>query len=172
MDRRNLLNRLAAGGIGVIALGVGGVPALGATKDNAAAGRKLAREFAASLTAHDMARFGAIIADDYQQHQAIAPAAGVASGGSAKEGVLRYFGARVKALPDLVVKAEMVVTSGNRMAANFVYSGTHQGEYFGVAPTGKRLTFNSTDIFIIRNGQLAEHWGAADLLGLMQQMKG
>jgi predicted ester cyclase len=164
-----MLNRLALGGLGVLALGV---PARAAAKNNAAAGRRLAREFADSLTAHDMTRFGAIIADDYKQHQAIAPAAGVAPTGSAKEGVLRYFGARVKALPDLVVKAEIVVASGNRMAANFVYTGTHQGEYFGVSPTGKRLTFNSTDIFIIRNGQLAEHWGAADLLGLMNQLKG
>ena len=169
MDRRSMLNRLALGGLGAVALSL---PAEAAGKDNAAAGRRLAREFAASLTAHDMTRFAAIIADDYKQHQAIAPAAGVAPTGSAKDGVLRYFGARVKALPDLVVKAEAVVASGNRMAANFVYTGTHQGEYFGVAPTGKRLTFNSTDIFIIRNGQLAEHWGAADLLGLMNQLKG
>ena len=169
MNRRSRLNRLALGGLGVLALAR---PGLAAGKDNAAEGRRLAREFADSLTAHDMNRFGAIIADDYKQHQTIAPASGVAPTGSAKEGVLRYFGARVKALPDLVVKAEAVVASGNRMAANFVYTGTHQGEYFGVAATGKRLTFNSTDIFIIRNGQLAEHWGAADLLGLMNQLKG
>ena len=51
-------------------------------------------------------------------------------------------------------------------------SGTHRGEYFGIAPTGKRVTFNSTDIIKVRDGFMVEHWGAADLFGLTRQLKG
>src|SRR4051794_38832492 len=37
-------------------------------------------------------------------------------------------------------------------------TGTHKGEYLGVAPTGKRVTFNSTDIIKVRDGFMVEHW--------------
>jgi len=40
-----------------------------------------------------------------------------------------------------------------------------------VAPTGKRVTFNSTDIIRVRAGKFVEHWGAADLFGLVAQLR-
>ncbi len=166
MNRRSVLAAVAAGG----------TAALAATLPNdaeakAAEGRKLLQEFAAALSAHDIDRFAALIADDYIQHQAVAGPA--APGGlSAKQGAVNYFAARLKALPDLKVTVEAIVANGDMAAGNFVSTGTHKAEYFGFPPTGKRVTFNATDIFRIRNGKLAEHWGAADLAGLMRQLKG
>jgi hypothetical protein len=33
------------------------------------------------------------------------------------------------------------------------------------------VTFNSTDIIKVRDGKFVEHWGAADLFGLIQQLR-
>jgi len=173
MERRWLLQHLAMGGVGMTVL-AGAAPALAAaprSKSGAAVGRALIQSFVDALNAHDVSRFNEIFADDYIQHQAVAPAAGIPPGAPTKQLVMRYFAARVAAFPDLKVTVEAVVASRTMAAANFIYTGTQKGEYFGVPATGKRITFNSTDIYRIRDGRLAEHWGAADIAGLMQQLK-
>ncbi|MBI3371643.1 MAG: ester cyclase [Betaproteobacteria bacterium] len=48
---------------------------------------------------------------------------------------------------------------------------THRGEDLGFPPTGKKVAFNSTDIMRVKDGLFVEHWGAADLLGLAQQLR-
>jgi len=42
--------------------------------------------------------------------------------------------------------------------------GTHEGEWFGMRPTGKRLEFTAVNIDRVVNGRIIEHGGAADLL--------
>jgi hypothetical protein len=48
------------------------------------------------------------------------------------------------------------------------YHGTHQGEFLGVAPTGRKIQFETVDVMRVRNGKIAEHWGVANLFSLMQ----
>jgi len=50
-----------------------------------------------------------------------------------KAATVAFFAARLKALPDLEVSTETTVV--DRVAASFVYEGTHEGLYYGVAPT-------------------------------------
>jgi predicted ester cyclase len=173
MDRRAFITSAAGGVVGLAAIATGGAAQAATGGDSAATARKLAERFAATLSAHDIDAFAALFAEDYQQHQTlVAVAPPPATPVSAKQGAVRYFGARLKAFPDLAVTAYPVVASKGWLAANFVYSGTHRGEYLGIAPTGKHVTFNSTDILRIRHGLFAEHWGAADINGLIQQLKG
>lgn len=173
MERRDFIRGAALGGVAFASLIRSGMAEAATGGDSAATARRLAQRFAATLSAHDIDAFAALFAEDYQQHQAlVAVAPQAVPTGSAKQGVVRYFGARLKAFPDLAVTAYPVVASRFWLAANFVYSGTHQGEYLGIAPTGKHVTFNSTDILRIRHGLFAEHWGAADIHGLLQQLKG
>ena len=74
-------------------------------------------------------------------------------------------------MPDLKVAIEALVADKDRVAASFVYTGTHGGVYFGVAPTGKRLRFTSCDIFRLADGRIAEHWGMGDIAGVLAQLK-
>jgi predicted ester cyclase len=50
------------------------------------------------------------------------------------------------------------------------YHGTHKGEFFGIAPTGLSIQFETVDAMRVRNGQITEHWGVANLFSLMQQL--
>lgn len=54
--------------------------------------------------------------------------------------------------------------------ARITVRGTHQGEFVGVAPTGKQAIIGLADIVRIAGGKIAERWGEYDMLGLMQQL--
>ena len=64
------------------------------------------------------------------------------------------------------------VASNDMVAASFIYTGTHTGTLFEVAPTGRSLRFTSCDIFRVKNGQCIEHWGMGDIAGVLAQLRG
>ncbi len=67
-----------------------------------------------------------------------------------------------EAFPDLRVTVEDLVAEGDRVAARVTMRGTHQREFQGLAPTGKRVQVRAIDMFRISNGKIVEHWGHAD----------
>ena len=163
MDRRNVVMGLALAGSGTLTAA--------ATAQSSAADPLIAA-FAKTLSAHDMAAFAALFADDYVNHQTSAAAPSPPAGVTAKQATVAFFTARLKGLPDLSVTVEASLANSDMAVASFVYSGTHQGVYLGVAPTGKSLRFTSCDIFRVRGGKIAEDWGMGDIAGTLAQMKG
>src|ERR1700693_13956 len=83
-----------------------------------------------------------------------------------------FFQARLTGVPDLRVSIETSLAAGDKAAASFVYEGAHGGVYYGVAPTGRPMRFTSCDIFRVRDGRIAEHWGMSDIAGALAQLKG
>lgn len=74
------------------------------------------------------------------------------------------------AFPDVHFTIEQMVGEGDKVATRVVGTGTHEGPFLGVEPTGKRCTWASFGIFRVQDGKIAEHWGIPDLLDLMQQL--
>lgn len=66
-------------------------------------------------------------------------------------------------LEDVIAVEDKVVTRGT-------FSGTHQGELLGIPPTAKQVKFSVMHIDRIVDGKVTEHWGQADMLGMMQQL--
>ena len=166
MERRTAL---AATLSGALLAATANTAAEAAQADQAKVNRNLLQDFIDALTAHDIQKFKALyVADGYVQHQTLRTNAAALAG---REAVVTYFSKRIEAFPDLVVTSDISLTAGDLICANLIYSGTHRGEYLGVAPTGKRVTFNSTDIIRVRAGKFVEHWGAADLFGLVAQLR-
>jgi steroid delta-isomerase-like uncharacterized protein len=131
----------------------------------------VAERFAATLSAHDIDGFAALFSDGYVNHQ-VSAAAPPPANVTPKQGSVAFFKARLTGMPDLKVAIEALVADKDHVAASFVYTGTHGGVYFGVAPTGKPLRFTSCDIFRIQDGLIAEHWGMGDLAGVLAQLRG
>ncbi len=75
-----------------------------------------------------------------------------------------------KAFPDLHFKIEDIVAEGDKVAYRLTISGTHKGEFQGIPPTDKKVSFSSTGISNIVDGKVAEDWVDADIMGLMQQL--
>jgi steroid delta-isomerase-like uncharacterized protein len=128
--------------------------------------------FAAALSAHDMAAFADLFAEDYVNHQRSAAAPPPPAGKSPKQATLAFFQARLTGVPDLRVSIETSLAAGDKAAASFVYEGAHGGVYYGVAPTGRPMRFTSCDIFRVEGGRIAEHWGMGDIAGVLAQLKG
>jgi predicted ester cyclase len=76
----------------------------------------------------------------------------------------------LRAFPDLHVAVEDVIAEGDKVVCRDTVTGTHQGEYKGLQPTGKSVTYN--EIFILRfaDGRIAEIWGVVDVFSQMQQL--
>jgi len=80
------------------------------------------------------------------------------------------FGRLIRAFPDLHITVEDLIEEGDKVVSRNTVTGTHQGEYMGLPPTGKSITYN--EIFIVRfvNGRIAETWGVVDVLSQMNQL--
>jgi steroid delta-isomerase-like uncharacterized protein len=74
------------------------------------------------------------------------------------------------AFPDLEVTDEDMVAEGDRVAMRWSFVGTHEGVFWGIPPTGKRVTMTGFDIFRVRDGKIQELWVESDYLTLMQQL--
>jgi steroid delta-isomerase-like uncharacterized protein len=76
----------------------------------------------------------------------------------------------LRGLPDLHITIEDLIAEGDKVVSRNTVTGTHQGEYMGLPPTGKSITYN--EIFIVRlaDGRVAETWGVVDVLSQMRQL--
>jgi predicted ester cyclase len=71
---------------------------------------------------------------------------------------------------DYKVIVEDQIAEGDKVATRWTMRGTHDGEFQGMAPTGREVQISGLTIFRIANGKLVEGWSIPDLLGLMQQL--
>lgn len=74
------------------------------------------------------------------------------------------------AYPDLHVAIEDLIAEGDKVVSRNVVTGTHQGEYMGIPPTGKSVTYNEIFIFRFVSGRVAETWGVIDVLSQLKQL--
>ena len=76
------------------------------------------------------------------------------------------------AFPDLKVTIDPIIAENNMVAWKRTHTGTHQGEYMGFQPTGKKLTWH-TMIFSDYNeeGKVAEEWAVSDLYEVLHKNK-
>jgi predicted ester cyclase len=72
--------------------------------------------------------------------------------------------------PDMHWTVEDVVAEGDRVVARTTMRGTHRGEFFGLAPTGRPVVYPGIHVLRLADGKVAEHWGSNDDLGLMRQL--
>jgi steroid delta-isomerase-like uncharacterized protein len=66
------------------------------------------------------------------------------------------------AFPDLKVKIDSIEAEGDSVVVHWSGQGTHRGEFLGMAATGRKVPFSSTDYFTIRNGKITSHTGYPD----------
>jgi predicted ester cyclase len=75
-----------------------------------------------------------------------------------------------QAFPDYAGRAELRIVEGDRMAVRFVYHGTHKGEWLGVAPTGRQVTFTGISMDRFANGVMVEADVEMGWLDVLEQL--
>ena len=83
-----------------------------------------------------------------------------------KQAILEYR----KALPDLQVELGDIVAEGDCVAYRWTMRGTHQGEYRGVAPTGKPIKSTGITIIHFANGKIVHDEFESGSLPLEKQV--
>jgi len=87
----------------------------------------------------------------------------------------QYVSQKRSAFPDLQHRIELQVAEGDLVVTRLIAGGTHKGEYHGltfkgIPPTGKQVTWSSTEIFRLADGKIVEHWINQDVVGRLRQM--
>ncbi len=72
-------------------------------------------------------------------------------------------------LPDLKFIVDDTNSEGDKLVVYWTITGTHRGEFLGVPPTNKRVSFTGITINQIANGKILESTVIWDGLGLMKQ---
>jgi steroid delta-isomerase-like uncharacterized protein len=112
----------------------------------------------------NFAVFEQLFADDFLDHT---PQPGRTPD---KDGARQLYKILRAAFPDFHADIHWQLADGDRVTTYKTYHGTHRGEFLGVAPTGRKIQFETVDVMRVRNGQISEHWGVANLFSLMQQL--
>jgi len=72
--------------------------------------------------------------------------------------------------PDIQWTLEEMVAEGDKVAARFTMRGTHRGSFFGVSPSGNKISVQALNIYRLSEGQFVEEHGQPDLLALLRQI--
>ena len=76
------------------------------------------------------------------------------------------------AFPDIQVRIEDIFAGEDKVAVRVRFTGTHAGEFLGIQPTGKKIDYESNELYRIAGGKIAEEWICSDMLTLMAQIGG
>src|SRR6476620_1226065 len=113
----------------------------------------LERLFTDAMNGGDESVLDDVLAEDYTNHTF------GASGREAMKGVIGQFRS---AFPDIEIKIDERIVDGNRAAQRGHFTGTHQGEFAGMAATGRNVTIQFMDWWVARDGLLADNWVVMD----------
>ena len=121
------------------------------------------RLFEEGVNQNKMSAADEIIAPNYVNHDFPAPAPGL-------EGFKMVVGMFRAAFPDIRITIEDSLAEGDKVMTRGHFTGTHQGAFMGVPPTGKKMMLKFIDEWRFENGKAVENWVQLDIMGLMQQL--
>lgn len=74
------------------------------------------------------------------------------------------------AFPDMQSIEQELIVDGDTVVTHRMLRDTHQGEFMGIAPTGKVVTAGGVWLAHFSNGKMKEQWVYFDVLGMLQQV--
>jgi len=88
----------------------------------------------------------------------------------AHEAFTQLWAMLLRGLPDLHLTIEDLIAEGDKVVMRASVTGTHQGQYMGVQPTGKSIIYNEIFIWRFVGGRIAEMWGVVDIFSQLKQL--
>jgi steroid delta-isomerase-like uncharacterized protein len=132
-----------------------------AEKDNI----QLAEKQIAALNARDVDQYLSRIDDSYVGELETAP--GPIRG---RDGARKNLEMLFEAFPDLRLEVEQIIASGDHVVVRVRATGTHKGNFAGIAPTNKSVSWRGCSVVELRNGKAIRGRLYADHASLFQQL--
>jgi predicted ester cyclase len=86
------------------------------------------------------------------------------------EGVKQLFIMGNKGFPDWHETIEDIIAEGDKVWVRLTYTATHTGGFYGLAPTGNKITMAAVAIYRIVNGKLVEGRFISESLDFLKQL--
>jgi steroid delta-isomerase-like uncharacterized protein len=86
------------------------------------------------------------------------------------EGFKQLMTTALSAITDFHMATEEMVAEGEKVVTRTTVSGTHKGDFVGIAATGKRFSFSAILIVRFVDGKEVNAFGVADMFGMLQQL--
>ena len=110
-----------------------------------------------------LAALDTLLAPDFVDHDPNNPTQDAA-------GVRQFFEQLLAAFPDFRFEVDDVLVDGDRAASFVRLTGTHQGDFQGIAPTGRSIEISGVQLARFEGGEIVERWGSSDELGILKQL--
>src|SRR4029077_15632167 len=120
--------------------------------------------YAKAVNAHDLSGFPEMFTETYIQNSGRSP--------SGLQAQIANYQRIFENCPDFGTQIEDRILGGDKVVARATLSGTHTKTVQGIAPTGKRVTWRTIDIWRVEGGKFAEHWDIVDTAALVRQLRG
>jgi len=122
--------------------------------------KAIVRRFIEDYNKHDLSSIEDFVAPDYVDH----------TNKVDREVLKHLFNMAFKAFPDWHETIEDIIAEGDKVWVRVKTTGTHTGEWLGIAPTGKKVTSEMVDIYRIVNGKHVEGRFVTDQLAFLKQL--
>jgi steroid delta-isomerase-like uncharacterized protein len=109
----------------------------------------------------------ALAADHAEDSLVQSPTQALQRGREAIESVYKLW---FTAFPDYQFLQEELIIDDQRVAVIARIVGTHEGEFFGMAPTGRRFECRVVFVYTLKNGQIVHERRILDFTGVLLQI--
>ena len=122
------------------------------------------KKFGAAAQSGAFEQFAELVAPDCIDHD---PAPGQVAG---PQGYATFFREMRAAFPDMKIEPIHLVADADNVAFAYTLTGTHQGTFMNVPPTGRPIKVRGLQISKFKDGKMVERWGSSDELGILKQL--
>jgi predicted ester cyclase len=125
------------------------------------------RGFRSLLLSGDYGRLGEVVDIDGYTENCV----GLTGWTTGLHTALRNYQQRVaSAFTDMSSDEQDIVESGDQLVVRARLSATHSGPFLGVTPTGRRVSYDSVDMYRVRNGRIVWRFLLCDWHGVLAQL--
>ena len=89
-----------------------------------------------------------------------------------RRGFELFYSAIRTALPDARYEVDDLIAEGDKVVVRWRLLGTHEGDFRGIAPTGRAIALDGIAIYRVEGGKLMERWVVTDLYGVLEEIGG
>jgi predicted ester cyclase len=119
-----------------------------------------------AISADDLDILDDLVAQDFVGHHPLFPA-----GIRGPQGLKSFFASIQRAMPLAHFPSWLLIAEGELVAVHTPLEGDFVNEFFGIAPSGKKVVLWMVNIWRVANVKIVEAWFNLDTLGLMAQLE-
>ena len=146
---------------------------MASTSDVTAENKTRARQYLEAIEAHSnghITDLAAFVADDVVNHTPLSGTDLTPDEERGIEAFRRHAESVPRAFPDVRFDVRDVIAEDDRVLVRLVLTGTHEGPFLGIEPTGQEIGMSAMVVYRFEDGKIVERWSEGNTVGLLEQL--